>query len=117
MSQWFQVAPEWVLDDSQRRDGVRTLARLRNGQPVIFEHALGRGKVLTFLTGAGRRWSNWPIAPAAPGYVVMHLLAHTYLQRPVDNVQLRELAEPLSLQWPVSQFQEQLEVFLPEPAE
>lgn len=115
MSRWFQVGSDWVPDDRERADGVRTLARLRNGEPVIFEHMSGRGKVLTFLTGAGRRWSNWPIAPAAPGYVVMHLLMHPFLQRPVDDVQQRELAEPLQLQWPVSQFQEQLEVFLPEP--
>ncbi len=115
LSRWFQLTDEWATDDNLRNDQVQTLARLRNGDPVIFEHALGRGKVLTFLTGAGRRWSNWPIAPAAPGYVVMHLLMHPYLQKPIDSVQLRELAEPLRLQWPSSRFQDSLEVYLPEP--
>ncbi len=115
ISSWFQTNENWQTDDITRADGVTTLARLKNGQPAILEHSLGRGKVLTFLTGAGRRWSNWPIAPAAPGFVVMHLLIHPYLQKPAEGVQQRELAEPLTLRWPVSQFTENVEVFLPEP--
>lgn len=116
IARWLQVTEDWKPDDAERADGVRTLMRLKNGQPVAFEHAAGNGKVLTFLTGAGRRWSNWPIAPAAPGYVVMHLLIHQYLQRSVDSVELRELTEPLHLEWPVDLYTENVEVFLPEAA-
>ncbi len=114
IARWLQVTDDWKADDAERADGVRTLMRLKTGQPVAFEHALGKGRVLTFLTGAGRRWSNWPVAPAAPGYVVMHLLIHQYLQRPIESVELRELSEPLRLQWPVSQFADNVEVYLPE---
>ena len=114
IARWLQVTDDFQVDDKERADGVQTLIRLKNGQPVAFEHSLGKGKVLTFLTGAGRRWSNWPIAPAAPGYVVMHLLIHQHLQRMTDSVQLRELTEPLQLDWPVSQFNENVEVVLPE---
>lgn len=116
IARWLQVPEDWKPDDAERADGVRTLIRLKNGQPIAFEHASGNGRVLTFLTGAGRRWSNWPVAPAAPGYVVMHLLMHQYLQRTVDNVELRELSEPLRLQWNMGQFTENVEVFLPEAA-
>ncbi len=115
LQRWFQVSSDWVADDGQRDDGVKTLARLRSGDPVVFEHSLGAGRILTFLTGAGRRWSNWPIAPAAPGYVVMHLLIHPYLQRPAEGVREQELTEPLQLRWPVSAYTENVEVFLPEP--
>lgn len=114
IARWLQVTEDWKADDVERADGVRTLMRLKTGQPVAFEHAVGNGRVLTFLTGAGRRWSNWPIAPAAPGYVVMHLLIHQYLQRPIESVELRELSEPLRLTWPTSQFTENVEVYLPE---
>ncbi len=114
MDRWLQVSEDWVKDDSQRNDGVRTLVRMKNGDPVAFQHQLGKGRILTFLTGAGRRWSNWPIAPAAPGYVVMHLLIHPWLQKPADGIEIRELAEPLVLQWPAGKFQENVEVFLPE---
>lgn len=114
MARWLQVTDDWKSDDTERADGVRTIMRLKTGQPVAFEHAIGKGKVLTFLTGAGRRWSNWPIAPASPGYVVMNLLIHQYLQRPVDSVELRELSEPIQLQWPGNLFTENVEVYLPE---
>lgn len=105
MTRWLQVTDEFKRDDAERKDGVKTLMRLKNGQPVAFEHSLGNGKVLTFLTGAGRRWTNRRVRPAAPGYVVMNLLMHQYLQRQVDSVELRELSEPLRLEWPVNQLQ------------
>jgi hypothetical protein len=114
ISRYFRTEPAWKLDDAERGDGVRTIMRLKSGEPVGFEHSLGRGRILTFLTGAGRRWSNWPVAPAAPGYVVMHLLTHQYLQKAVDSIQLRELAEPLQLQWPAGEFTDAVEVYLPE---
>jgi hypothetical protein len=116
VARWMQVTDDFKPDDAERRDGVRTLVRLKNRQPVAFEHSSGKGKVLTFLTGAGRRWSNWPVSPAAPGYVVMHLLMHQYLQKQTDTVELRELTEPVKLEWPVGRFTENVEVFLPEAA-
>lgn len=112
VSQWFQVSAV-PADDESARHGIRVLARLRNGEPVILEHQVGEGHVLTFLTGAGRRWSNWPVAPAAPGYVVMNLLMHQYLQKPSRAVQLRDLGDSLRLQWPVSEYTESVEVTLP----
>ncbi len=114
IARWLQVTDDWKSEDAERADGVRTIMRLKTGQPVAFEHAIGKGKVLTFLVGAGRRWSNWPIAPASPGYVVMHLLIHQYLQRPDDGVELRELSDPIQLQWPINSFTENVEVYLPE---
>jgi Aerotolerance regulator N-terminal len=117
ISRWFGLSDSWDTDDAARADGVTTLARLENGDPVAFEQSLGDGKILTFLFGAGRRWSNWPVAPAAPGYVVTHLLMHKYLQRTSDDLQSRELNEPLTMQWPVDQFGANVEVFLPDPAE
>ncbi|MEZ6128090.1 MAG: BatA domain-containing protein [Planctomycetaceae bacterium] len=113
VSQWFQVSSDWNADDSSVPD-VRVLARLENGAPVIFEHALGSGRILTFLTTAGRRWSNWPVSPAGPGYVVMNLLMHQYLQKPTDSVQVREPGEPIRFEWPAGQYSESVEVFLPD---
>ena len=114
IARWLQVTDNWKADDSERADGVRTLMRLKTGQPVAFEHTIGKGRVLTFLMGAGRRWSNWPVAPAAPGYVVTNLLIHQFLQRPIESVELRELSGSLRLKWPISRFTESVEVYLPE---
>ena len=114
IARWLQVTDNWKADDSERADGVRTLMRLKTGQPVAFEHTIGKGRVLTFLMGAGRRWSNWPVAPAAPGYVVTNLLIHQFLQRRIESVELRELSESLRLNWPISRFTETVEVYLPQ---
>ncbi|MEQ9408536.1 MAG: BatA domain-containing protein [Fuerstiella sp.] len=111
ISRWFQVSSEWSPDSA---DNVRVLARLKNGDPLVLEQAVGQGRVLTFLLSAGRRWSNWPVSPAAPGYVVMHLLMHQYLQKADSLVQVRELGEPVRFEWPVSRYTESVEVFLPE---
>lgn len=111
---WFTLASDWNPDDSERDDGVRTLMRLSTGDPVAFEHQLGSGRILTFLTGAGRRWSNWPMAPASPGYVVMHLLIHRYLQKPADAIRNQDLSEPLELRWSPDDFSDAVEVQLPE---
>ena len=116
VARWLQVTDDFKPDDAERNDGVRTLIRLKNRQPVGFEHSHGKGRILTFLTGAGRRWSNWPVSPAAPGYVVMHLLMHQYLQKQTDSIELRELTEPVKLAWSVGRFTENVEVFLPEAA-
>ncbi|MEZ6059539.1 MAG: BatA domain-containing protein [Planctomycetaceae bacterium] len=112
---WFGVTDEWKADDAARADGVRTLARLKNGDPIIFEHQLGNGRILTFLTSAGRHWTNWPIAPASPGYVVTHLRLEQYLQKVNDRIQVRELGDDIKFTWPVGQFTDSVEVSLPEP--
>lgn len=112
ISRWFGVAD--AADAAEDNPSARVLATLDNGDPVAFEHRIGNGRVLTFLFGAGRRWSNWPVAPAAPGYVVTHLLMHQYLQRRTDSLQSRELTGELQLQWPVSRFGTDVELFLPE---
>lgn len=113
ISKWYQTAA--VDQAAGATSGVKVLARLENGDPVIFEHAIGDGRVLTFLTSAGRRWSNWPISPAAPGYVVMHLLMHQYLQKPSRAVRLGEVGDPLRFEWMAGEYSESLDVFLPEP--
>ncbi|MEZ6123839.1 MAG: BatA and WFA domain-containing protein [Planctomycetaceae bacterium] len=119
VSKWFRVAEqndnEASLPEADVSGKVQVpvvLARLTNGEPIVFEHAVGQGRVLTFLTTAGRRWSNWPVIP--PAYVVMHALIHQYLQKPSERVRLAEVGDPLKLTWPVSRYSDVLEVFLPE---
>jgi len=106
---WYRPPSDWVA-----RPEVAVLARLTSGDPIVFEHRLGEGRVLTFLTTAGRRWSNWPVAPALPGYVVMQLLVHAHLQKPDASVQEYEIGSPVKLEWRVSRFGDAVEVFLPE---
>lgn len=108
--QWYVAA------DNLAEDDVRVLCRMSNGDPVIFESQIGRGRIITYLTTAGRRWSNWPIADA-PGYVVMHMLLAEHLQKPSDFVATQELDNGLDFSWPVSRFTDMLDVYLPESRE
>jgi hypothetical protein len=53
-------AGDWQRDDERRADGVETVARLKNGEPLVLAHRFGRGRVVTVLTSPGQDWSNWP---------------------------------------------------------
>ncbi len=108
---WFLTAPDQGASELSAQ-GVQTLARMKDGSPVVFEHSFGKGRILTFLISAGRRWSNWPIADS-PGYVVMHLLMAQYLQTPSRVVSVREVGDELRFAWPISEYSDVLEVFLP----
>ncbi len=44
IARWLQVTDDWKPDDAERADGVRTLMRLKTGQPVAFEHASWEGQ-------------------------------------------------------------------------
>lgn len=60
----------WKRDDVRRADGVRTIASVENGAPLILEHRLDAGTVVTCLTSASPAWTNWPLNPS---YVVFQL--------------------------------------------
>jgi Aerotolerance regulator N-terminal/von Willebrand factor type A domain len=66
VSTWWPVAKqiprlggEWEKDDNRRKDGVETVATLRNGEPFVFSHQLGKGRIVTCLTTAGTAWNDW----------------------------------------------------------
>lgn len=119
VSRWYQNEPNGRGDSDETAatklsQQATILARLKNGTPIVFEQKAGQGKILTLLTTAGRRWTNWPITPASPGYVVMHLLIHQHLQRPDASVQAATVGDELTFQWEANKFTDTMEVFLPQ---
>lgn len=48
--------------------GASALCWLGNGAPLLVEHHLGRGVVLTLLTSADRDWTDLPLRPAFPAF-------------------------------------------------
>lgn len=112
VSRWFEnTVPE--ANSSTASGQASILARLTNGTPVIFEQKAGKGRILTLLTTAGKRWTNWPLTPAAPGYVVLHLLIHQHIQRPDSSVRSGTVGDELTFEWEASRFTDTMEVFLP----
>ena len=112
ISQWFGIEGEVPTADADNNPlDVTVLAQLTNDAPIVFEHRVGDGHVITFLTTAGGRWNTWPKVP--PAFVLTHLLMHRYLQKPTSLVETRTIGTPLRFEWPVTEFTETVEVFLP----
>jgi hypothetical protein len=65
---YYAVADDWQPSD----DATQTIARLRNGSPLVVEKRWGDGRVvaqLTMLSSANTplgRWTNWSLTPAFP---------------------------------------------------
>ncbi len=61
VERYFAVPAGW---EPGADSGVRIIARLRNGAPLVLEKSLGRGRVVAFLTTAAPTWNNWARQPS-----------------------------------------------------
>ena len=98
---------EWTVDDNLRRDGVRAIARLRNRDPLVFEHTFGAGRVVTFLTTAGPGWNNWS---RNPSFVVGLLELQKHVARGTRTGQEWIVGEPIRLSLSPNEFLGTVEV-------
>lgn len=55
---------------------IRSILNRRDGDPVILQHDVGRGRVITALLGLDGEWTNWT---GDPTFVVFMLRANAYL--------------------------------------
>jgi len=78
--------------DSEGTSPVRNVLLRRDGKPLVTQHDLGRGRVVTSLVGLDSVWTNWA---GDPTFVVMLLQANAYLwsaaSPPVDHLVTDEL--------------------------
>lgn len=74
-------------------EGSRVLLTLDDieGTPALIEKPFGAGTTLAFTTGAGRRWSNFPISPA---YVVFLFESLPYLATRDETSRNLAIGEP-----------------------
>ncbi|QEF99218.1 hypothetical protein Mal15_32790 [Stieleria maiorica] len=74
------VAKGWTLDDQADNNGptrrYRNVLVRRDGAPLVTEHAVGTGTVVTVLTSLDGSWTNWP---GDPTFVPFMLLANARL--------------------------------------
>lgn len=54
----------------------RVIFNRRDGEPVVLQHDVGRGRVITALLGLSDNWTNWT---GDPTFVVFMLRANAYL--------------------------------------
>ncbi len=110
VSTYFGVADGWAKDDQQRGDAVRTIARLRNKDPLMLEHTLGKGRIITCLTTGNPKWNDWPVNPS---FVVVQLDLLKTVARNQRNLELRLVGEPIQLALDPSQYNDNVEISVP----
>ncbi len=108
--QFFPTAKDWIRDDQQRKDGVRTIASLRSRDPLFLEHRFGKGRVITCLTTASPEWNNWATDNS---FVVVQLELVKYLARTDHNPERRLVGEPIVLSLDPAEYTDTIEILSP----
>lgn len=95
VKQFIPVSEDWVRDDSQRKDGVTTVGFTREGDPVVFDHRFGNGRVMTFLTSAGPPWNN--LVEIGGLYIPLVHKMQQYVAKPDEEKHIHEIGEALAI--------------------
>jgi hypothetical protein len=111
IDRWLPVTADWERDDNTRKDGVTTLATLRNKEPFVFEHRYGSGTVLTFLTSAGPSWNKWP---GEISYLPVVLESLVRVTNPSRTIPQRMAGTPIFFSLPASNFQSEIVIRSPD---
>jgi hypothetical protein len=103
VTRYFSVARDWTPPD-----GVRVIASLRNKAPLMLEHRLGKGRIVTCLTGCGTLWNNWPRIPDA--FVPIQLQLATHLAQGRQVLNLKTVGEPLVIALDAAEYSPQIDI-------
>lgn len=117
VSVFFPVDREQFAKDRERPAGVKVLAELRNHEPLMLEHSLGKGRIITGLTAAGPvttpegiPWTNWANGPGAPSFAVMQLELAKAIARGDRTPPPRIVGEPIRVEIDRTKSRENIEV-------
>ncbi len=91
------VDPDSVpKSDSEQASPVRNVILRRDGRPLLTQHDVGRGRVVTSLVGLDSTWTNWA---GDPTFVVTLLQANAFLwsaaSPPVEQLVTDEISRAL----------------------
>ena len=90
----------------------RSVATLRNGQPIIVDHSIGEGRVLFGLTAFDRQWTNWPQDPT---FVVAALKMVGYLSSFRSPDTARFAGTPMRWDFSSQEMLPEIQVLCPPP--
>ena len=110
IDEYIPVAENWERDDDVRLDGVTTIGRLKNGEPILFEHPFGRGRVVTLLTSAGPPWTNLAERLA---FLPLIQQIQKYVAKPDEVLRQREIGVPIRLDFPALDYDQKIDFLLP----
>lgn len=100
-------------------ESAKAIASLRNGDPLVIEHRLGSGRVLTVLTAAGPgqtredgepMWNNWARSPSFP---VLILETQTYVTAAENAQQSASVGEAILFSLDPSLYRERVTITAP----
>ena len=103
---------KWISNDQQRNDGVTTLLRMRNGEPLAFEHLYGEGRVVTVLTTLGGQWNNWILTPSA--FVPFQLEVQSFVSKRFQQAKPKLVGDEIQQVINTAIYQETVSVMVPE---
>ncbi|MEX1228908.1 MAG: BatA domain-containing protein [Planctomycetaceae bacterium] len=97
---------------------VDVIARLRNGDSLMFEHRYGEGRVITSLTSAGPllgsdgiEWNDWA---RNPSYIVTMLELQKRIARSNRQWEVRDVGEPITVAVDPALYSDTVEIIGPE---
>ncbi len=111
VEQYFAAPREWK---PPAESGVRILARLRNGAPLVVEKPFGKGRVIAFTTTAAPQWNNWA---KDPSFVIAMLQMQAYLANQPLGESSRQVGAPLETPLDPAQYESQVRIIPPMGAE
>lgn len=110
---YFPPAEDWERDDQRRGDGIRTIASLRNGDPLFLTHRFGKGHIVTCTTTCGPSWNNFALYAS---FVVMQLELQKFIARPDRALPQRTVGEPIRIEVDPAEYTEEVQFSVPDPA-
>ncbi len=96
-------------DPDPNQPRVRTVLERHDGKPLVTQHDVGQGRVITVLMGLDGRWTNWP---GDPTFVVFLLQSNAYLWSGAAPPTRRFVDEPLVRLLPIDDYTDQA-IYLP----
>lgn len=97
------------VEDETSSRRVRVILKRRDGEPLVTEHKVGQGRIVTVLTSLDARWTNWR---SDPTFVPFLLLMNASLWSGAAPPTSRVIDQPLSRQFLVDQYLQDL-TFVP----
>jgi hypothetical protein len=118
---FYPVDERWLVESLPDAKHVATIALLRTREPLLLEHACGKGRVVTCFTAAGPLltpdglpWTNWANGPAAPSYAVFQLDLAKHIARRAQAQLRRIVGEPIDQVFSRTAFADDVEFVSPD---
>lgn len=110
------VSDSWDLetlainqDPDPNQPRVRTILQRHDGKPLVTQHEVGQGRVITVLMGLDGRWTNWP---GDPTFVVFLLQSNAFLWSGAAPPTRRLIDDPLIRLLPIEDYTDEA-IYLP----